>query len=189
MTGIALRLEAVRRESATTGGLHGLEEVQRMIVREQRDLRFFIGELRPSTAGEVGPGRLPARLAELLDRLQRQFGLEVTLEGDPEWVPEALSRDVYHLVREALVNAARHGGAVEARVRLRREVDSLCLTIEDAGRGFSFAGRFTGRELSARGEGPKSLRERVESLGGELVLEARPGATRLDISLPEVAVR
>jgi signal transduction histidine kinase len=185
LTGIALRLEAVRREGGGAGGLAGLEEVQRLIVQEQRDLRFFIGELRPSAAMEEGLGRLPARLADLVDRLQRQWGLEVDLELDAAAVPEALARDVYHLVREALVNAARHGAADHARVRVGAEDGVVLLSIEDRGRGFSFAGRFTGAELAARGEGPKSLRERVDALGGELVLDARPGRTRLEISLPE----
>lgn len=183
LTGIALRLEAVRRESGGDGR-GGLEEVQRLIVQEQRDLRFFIDELRPAPAPEAGLGRLPARLDDLVDRLQRQWGLEVDLEVDAAAVPEALARDVYHLVREALVNAARHGAADRARVRLRGRPGALSLTVEDAGRGFPFAGRFTGAELAARGEGPKSLRERVDALGGELVVDAEPGATRLEITLP-----
>ncbi|HUO87359.1 MAG TPA: histidine kinase, partial [Thermoanaerobaculia bacterium] len=189
LTGIALRLEAVRRESAAAGALQGLEEIQALIVREQRDLRFFIGELRPAVPGESGPGRLEARLGDLVDRLQRQFGLAVDLAVEDGAVPESLARDVYHLVREALVNAARHGGAVAARVHLRQGPGLLALTVEDSGRGFAFTGRFTGGELAARGEGPQSLRERVEALGGELVLDASPGATRLDISLPEDAGR
>jgi signal transduction histidine kinase len=185
LTGIALRLEVVRREGGGGQATAGLEEVQRLIVQEQRDLRFFIGELRPSAAMEEGLGRLPARLADLLDRLQRQWGLEVDLELDAAAVPEPLARDVYHLVREALINAARHGAADHARVRVGAGDGVVLLSIEDRGRGFSFAGRFSGAELAARGEGPRSLRERVDALGGELVLDASPGRTRLEISLPE----
>lgn len=184
LTGIALRLEAVRRESGGGEAMAGLEEVQRLIVQEQRDLRFFIGELRPSAVVEEGLGRLPARLADLVDRLRRQWGLEVDLELDAAAVPEPLARDVYHLVREALINAARHGAADSARVRVGGHAGTIRLSIEDHGRGFPFAGRFSGEELAARGEGPRSLRERVDALGGELVLDARPGATRLDITLP-----
>jgi signal transduction histidine kinase len=185
LTGIALRLEAVRRESGGGQALAGLEEVQRLIVQEQRDLRFFIGELRPSAVAEEGLGRLPARLADLVDRLQRQWGLDVDLELDAPAVPEPLARDVYHLVREALINAARHGAADRAWVRVGGDAGGgVRLSIEDRGRGFSFTGRFSGGELAARGEGPKSLRERVDALGGELVLDARPGATRLEIMLP-----
>jgi signal transduction histidine kinase len=183
LTGIALRLEAVRRVRDAGQATAGLEEVQRLIVQEQRDLRFFIGELRPSATVEEGLGRLPARLADLVDRLQRQWGLEVDLEIAAP-VPEPLARDVYHQVREALVNAARHGAADRARVRVGGDAGAVRLSIEDRGRGFPFAGRFSGAELAARGEGPKSLRERVDALGGALTLDARPGATRLEITLP-----
>ncbi|HEX2163434.1 MAG TPA: sensor histidine kinase, partial [Thermoanaerobaculia bacterium] len=188
LTGIALRLEAVRRDGGGAEAREEIAEVQRLIVQEQRDLRFFIEELRPAPAtAEETAGRLPARLDELVDRLARQWGLDVDLDLDGALVPEPLARDVYHLVREGLVNAARHGGAETARVRLRAEGGALRLTLEDAGRGFPFEGRFTAAELAASGEGPKSLRERVAALGGELVLDARPGATRIEVVLPRAS--
>jgi signal transduction histidine kinase len=183
LTGIALRLEAVRRTGDPGGQAGaGLEEVQRLIVQEQRDLRFFIDELRPVTGGEASP--LAVRLSELVDRLERQWDLAVELEGDGSDVSEAQARDVYHLVREALVNAVRHGGARRVRVVVRGGPEGTALEIADDGHGFPFTGRYGGEELAAMGEGPKSLRERVAALGGRLELETGADGARLDIVLP-----
>jgi len=47
-TGVALRLAAVQRQvsSNPTAAAAALKEAQRLIASEQRDLRFFIQELR-----------------------------------------------------------------------------------------------------------------------------------------------
>ena len=84
------------------------------------------------------------------------------------------------MVREAVSNAARHSGADEIRVRLRKGRD-LELRIEDDGRGFdvdeigSLAGRF----------GMVSMRERVQALGGTFTVVSRlPGGTSIEVTLP-----
>lgn len=190
MTGFALRLEAVRRQLAEdpAQAREALEEVQRLMALEQRDLRFFIQDLRPagreSGAAERG---LTGRLAELAMRLEREWELAVEMvEPDlPGPVPDALAREIYHLVREALVNAARHGDASSASVLLRRGADGgVSVTIEDDGRGFPVHGRFSDGELAALGMGPKSLCERVASLRGSLVLDSSPAGSSVDMVLP-----
>ncbi len=188
LTGISLRLEVVRRraERAGDGAATELAQVQRLILEEQRDLRFFIQELRPP-AGPAAEGRgLPAALDELVERVAGEWGLRVDLrtEGD---APEALGREVVHLVREALVNAVRHGGARGARVHLVAAGDRLRLEIADDGCGFPFVGRFTGEEMARRGEGPRSLRERVAALDGHLELESSPEGACVYIDLPSGA--
>ena len=118
-TGIALRLAAIRRmmDSDPAAAIAALEDTQRMLASEQRDLRFFIQELKPAAAApESAP--LEARLHELAQRMEREWDLRVELQlGDQsDCLPVALGRDIYHIVREALVNAARHGSASLARV-------------------------------------------------------------------------
>ena len=200
LTGIALRLEAVRRaEGSDAGGAEAagerrptaIEEVQRLIVQEQRDLRFYIRELRPDDAGRGGPGLEP-RLGDLAERVRLEWGLEVEVElrgaaageGDVAPVPEPLAREVYLLVREALVNAARHGGARSARVRVHPHAAGVAVEVADDGRGFPFAGRYEAPALAAMEAGPRSLRERVEAAGGRLVVESSPRGAHLAMELP-----
>lgn len=190
LTGIALRLAAARRvlDDDAEAGRERLAEVQRVIAAEQRDLRFFIQELRPQPGEEAARSDgLAGRIAELIERIDREWDLRVDLEADglSEPVPEPLARDVYHIVREALVNAVRHGEASRARVVIavtpEREVS---ISVHDNGRGFPFVGSFSGEALARMGAGPKTLRERVASLRGSLAVDSSAAGARLDIQLP-----
>ena len=189
LTGIGLRLAAIRgqlEEAPAARG--GLEALQRLIALEQRDLRFFIRELKPPPLTAPGEAQsLPFRLADLVQRVEVEWGLKVDLrtEGLEEPMPLPLARDVYHLVREGLVNAVRHGEASEVRVEiLRHGRDQLAITVIDNGRGFPFEGRLTHRELAAGDQGPRNLLERVTSLDGTLTLESSARGARLEIALP-----
>lgn len=186
LTGIALRLEAVRRVEGAEGAetAEQLAEVQRLIVQEQRDLRFFIQELRPEEAGRGVPD-LAHRLVGLAERVGFAWELaaEIEIEGE-DAVPEPLAREVYLLVRESLVNAARHGGAHRARVAIRTADGAVTVEVEDDGHGFPFTGRFEAPALARMQVGPRSLRERVEAAGGRLVVESSPSGAHLAMELP-----
>lgn len=190
MTGVALRLEAARRQLDEEGDAARttVEEVQRLIALEQRDLRFFIQELKPAANGTRGrePELVP-RLVELAQRIEREWDLRVEVDADgfDARVPETLAREVYHLVREALVNAARHGEASSVVVRIQEDPPGgVAITVIDDGRGFPFHGRYAGEALDALNLGPKSLRERVGALQGSLTVESSPAGSSVGIVLP-----
>ncbi|HUF77734.1 MAG TPA: histidine kinase [Thermoanaerobaculia bacterium] len=190
MTGVALRLQAVRRQLAEEPAEVGesIEEIQRLIALEQRDLRFFIQELKPAHDSIAGNGReLTGRLEELAQRIEREWDLRVELDtgGLARPVPERLGREVYHLVREALVNAARHGEAASVQVRVAQSAGSdVAITVTDDGRGFPFQGRYADGALAELNLGPKSLRERVAALRGSLVVESSSTGASVGIVLP-----
>jgi signal transduction histidine kinase len=192
-TGIGLRLAAIRRQMATDhqAAETALEEVQRVLASEQRDVRFLIQELRPSTyADDELP--LGVRLAELAQRMEREWDLRVQLQVDgAALVPASLDREVFHIIREALVNAARHGAASSARVLVTPpgglEATGVSISISDNGRGFGFSGCYSADDLATLGLGPKTLRERVLALKGELSLESGPEGAHLRVVLPRAA--
>ncbi|HWM94580.1 MAG TPA: sensor histidine kinase [Thermoanaerobaculia bacterium] len=187
LTGIGLRLAAVRSllEKDPRAARESLESVQRLLTLEQRDLRFFIQELKPRerTAAEVS---LAFRVTELVHRIELEWGLraELRIGGLEDPIPEPLAREVYNVVREALVNAARHGEASAVSLEIRRDGDQLFITIADNGRGFPFQGRLSHAVLAEGTMGPRNLFERVSSLGGTLQLESGAAGARLEIDLP-----
>lgn len=188
LTGVGLRLAAVRRqlEESPDAARAALESLQRSIAVEQRDLRFTIQDLEPRP-GELRGFDLEARLAELVHRLEQEWKLAVELRSElgDEPLREPTDRHVYFLVREAMMNAIRHGEAKTIRARLHRPADGrLRVDIEDDGHGFPFSGTFDGLELAARGVGPRSLRERVTTLGGRLTLSTGVSGSRLELEVP-----
>lgn len=184
-TAIGLRLGAARRiadEHPAEVAAH-LQDVQRLLADEQRDLRFFIQELqRQDLTGEAPLGE---RLRALCERIERTWGVRVQVSAALGAEPTvAMGREIYSLVREAIVNAARHGAARRVTVGLEERGDRIVVSIEDDGRGFPFAGSFDGASLRARGLGPRSLRERTSALGGAFALRSTATGARVQMDLP-----
>lgn len=189
-TGIALRLEVIRRmlETDRAAAASALEDVQRVLASEQRDLRFFIQELKPP-ARATDSADLNGRLSELAQRMEREWDLHVELRmsGASDRLPPSLSSDVYHIVREALVNAARHGEASQAHVTLDFDQGAIAIAVTDNGCGFPFSGRYSADDLARLNLGPKTLRERVEAIHGSLVIESGPQGAELNVVVPSVS--
>ncbi len=192
LTGAALQLQALVRQldEDPLAARAQLLEVQKLIAADQRDLRFFIEELKPASPQALaGQADLNVRFAELAERLQRLCGLEVelVLDGVDAQISTYLARQLYRLMREALFNVARHAGASTVRVEIARRGQALEVTVTDNGRGFPFKGRYEHEELKSQKLGPVSLKERIAALGGSLAIDSGLGRTRIEMSLPVTA--
>jgi signal transduction histidine kinase len=192
LTGTALQLQALakwmeKEPPAPPADLREiLREIQQLIAADQRDLRFFIEELKPVPRPLAGQEDLASRLAELVDRLKRLWFLDIDihLEGLDGQLSEAFTRQLYRLVRESLFNVARHAGASRVRVEIVWRERALSITVTDDGRGFPFTGRYDHEELRRQKLGPVSLKERIAALGGSIAIDTGPGLTRLEMHLP-----
>lgn len=189
LAGTALQLHNLRRTLAehpheVMGRLHELEH---SILAEQGSLRAFIRELRPrALLPHDATGDLATSLRNLVDRVERQWGLRVDLTVghlDASGA-EALSYHVSHIVHEALVNAARHGGASSVRVEVEERGGEILILAADNGHGFGFHGRYDVVALTRMNVGPVSLKERITALGGTLTVESSASGARLEITFP-----
>ena len=89
---------------------------------------------------------------------------------------------LYFCCLEALQNAAKHSGADHVNVHLDGAGDRLLLTVDDNGTCFDPA-------LVAAGAGLANMRDRVDSVGGDLTLESRPdGGTTLRALVPAAQI-
>lgn len=188
LTAIGLRVAAARRLLAEDmpAAEASLADLQRLLTLEQRDLRFLIRDLEPPVDAAAEPD-FSARLAELVGRVEQEWQIAVELHADEfeDELAEATERDLYFLVREGLINAARHADARRVKIDLRRAVrDRASIVIEDDGRGFPFEGRHDLAELTRLQLGPRSLRERVTSLGGDMTVASSPSGARIEIEVP-----
>jgi PAS domain S-box-containing protein len=124
---------------------------------------------------------LVAAVQSVCHDVSAQHGL--TVEFHHHQVAEALSSEVvlcvYRIVQEALRNIVKHSHAHHASVRLEQQGANLTLNIADSGIGFVPGTR------ERSGLGLVSIRERVNLLGGQMVIRSAPGrGTRLGVRVP-----
>ncbi len=92
-------------------------------------------------------------------------------------IPRPLADDIVAVVREALMNVAKHAQATSTEVAIRLGDTSIDITIVDDGVGIGTA--------VARASGIRNLRRRAERYGGVFTLQPRtPHGTRAEWSVP-----
>jgi signal transduction histidine kinase len=144
-----------------------------------REVRTYLKGLTPEHLRHAGFAHAVRTLATELSA-GRTVGIDVTMDEDavallsPEQTTEALQ-----VVREAISNSLRHGGATTLTVRLHRDDREVCLLVQDNGRGFDAA------HAAGTGHGLGNMQARASRLGATLRLESATGAgTRVVFTLP-----
>jgi two-component system sensor histidine kinase UhpB len=166
LTGLLLRLEAVREQSPPELEAE-LAETKALASQAMTELLSLARQLRPTALDDLG---LAAAIAGQVQQLERSE-IEATFssEGSFSDLDDDVQLVVYRVTQEALSNAARHSEASRVEVDLRRHDSGVELRVSDNGSGFVFA-------ESEGGLGIAGMRERALPVGGELTIESRPGS-------------
>jgi signal transduction histidine kinase len=144
------------------------EKARRLLARAREELALALDELR-----ELARGIHPAILSDhglgaALESLAARAPMPVHITALPkDRLPEAVEAAAYYLVAEALTNVAKHAGAASATVRIISTGDRVRIEVRDDGVG--------GAELGS-GLGLRGLADRVEALGGRLLVVSPRGA-------------
>jgi signal transduction histidine kinase len=122
---------------------------------------------------EIARGIHPAVLADgglrpALKALARRSPVPVDLRIQADGrLPEPVEVSAYYVVAEALTNAAKHARASAVTVQAEADSIVLCVTVRDDGAG--------GADF-AQGTGLAGLKDRVEAIGGRIILHSPRGA-------------
>jgi signal transduction histidine kinase len=166
-----------RRLAATPrNGGAGPEELQSLSAAATRAL----DESRDAIAALTRPPDEPldVTLARAAEEVAGRAAARVTVHAawEVQVSPEARG-SLVRIVREAITNAIRHGGATDVEIRLLA-ADGLLLSIRDNGGGLERRGR-------PGGFGLMSMRQRAERLGGDFSIAPSAGkGTVVEVRLP-----
>nr|WP_246191570.1 sensor histidine kinase [Pseudoxanthomonas gei] len=137
--------------------------------------RDALAQVRRAVSGIRAAG-LAAELASARLLLESD-GVRFSYEIEPVPLSAEQETVLALAVREAVTNIQRHARAGGATVSLHSADQQVSLRIEDDGRGGAIV----------PGNGLGGMRERIESLGGRLRVDAMPGqGTRVEVTLPVV---
>lgn len=136
-------------------------------------------ELRPGVLNELG---LEAAIGWYAREFQKRT--EITCRFHSNLAGTSLddnrSTAAFRILQEILTNVARHAGATEVELWLRREDGSLVLKARDNGKGIS-----RDRISDSRSLGLVGMRERARSFGGSVAIRGRSGeGTAVTVRIP-----
>ncbi len=148
-------------------------------ARQEAELRALI--LR--APGAAPYGRTSLREA-LEDAARSVEGVHVTVTAlGPLWLDASAAEEIAGAAKQALENVARHAKADRATVFAEQDDSHVVVSVRDDGVGFDY----DEKDLRARGKVGilKSMKGRIEDLGGRMRIESAPGGgTEVEFRVP-----
>jgi signal transduction histidine kinase len=179
-TGVIVQLEAAGEAMAqslpakVTGHLERASALARESLREARR---SVRALRPRALAE---NSLSAVLEALFAKMTSDTRLtaKLVVDGESRQLPQDWEDNLLRISQEVLTNALRHSQATQFHGRLSFNPQRISLHVRDNGVGFD-------TEQKHEGFGLQGIRERVQSMGGQLaILSQRGKGTSMAILLP-----
>jgi signal transduction histidine kinase len=158
-----------------------LEEAKALAVRTIEEVHRMILDLRPSVLDDLG---LQSAIRWYAERHLTGRGVSVRCEFDApdRRFPAAFETALFRVCQEAMSNIARHAHAESVLIQLSEDGGEIRIEIEDDGRGFE---PDNVSHAERRHFGLMGIEERVEILGGKVVIDSAPGqGTRIRLAVP-----
>ena len=171
-------LARVRQRGADLGGEAG--ELAELAGEQEIALRSLI-----ATTPEISDSGATDLAAQL--QVLRTARVHVSVPGNPVRLAESRTSDLFAVAREALANVDEHAPGAQAWVLLEELPDEIVLSVRDDGPGIP-EGRLSAAAAEGRLGVAKSIRGRVEGMGGKINLDTAPGAgTEWELRVPRDA--
>jgi PAS domain S-box-containing protein len=180
LTGVIVQLEAAEDAQAQNLAKDAAAHIERAgeLARESlQEARRSVYALRPLVlAGK----NLCAAMEELIRKMVTGTSLrtEFTAQGEPPPLPQEWEENLLRVGQEVLTNTLRHARANRFKAHLVFDPQAIRLELRDDGCGFDPASRHDGFGLLG-------IKERVETMGGELTVQSAPeNGTDIFVVLP-----
>lgn len=164
---------------AEAGVKEKLAELLGLLDGTVQSVRRISSELRPSLLDDLG---LAAAMEWHLKEFEKRSGMKTRFAARPAELelPNEIKTALFRIFQESLTNVARHSGATEVKVLLRRANGELMLCVEDNGRGFDKEALDKIKTLGVLG-----MKERTLMLQGHYEIDSAPGkGTMVTVSVP-----
>ncbi|WP_414170049.1 GAF domain-containing sensor histidine kinase [Streptoverticillium reticulum] len=146
-------------------------DIDMVLAEVQDDAYRVIDELREVAHGIHPPVLTDQGLVAAVTSRARRMPIPVTVHVEDSLDRVRFALDVeesaFYLVSEALTNVLKHADATHATIRITRAGGWLVVEVTDDGVGFSGD--------PAAGSGLTGMRDRIEAVGGDLLITSRTG--------------
>lgn len=175
ITSIIVGLTLLEEDAISEEMKRKLAELKEVSQTTLDEIHYISWSLRPSVLDDLG--LLPAIKKYVIEYMKKySTDVDIQLIGfNQVRLSSIYEVTIYRVIQEALTNAARHSKAENISIILKHLNHSVSIIIEDDGVGFD-ANKIIERKLTKDHLGLKGMQERIQSIGGKLVIESIPGA-------------
>jgi PAS domain S-box-containing protein len=180
LTGVIVQLEAAQDAQAqnlTKDAAAHIERASELARESLQEARRSVHALRPLLlAGK----NLCVAIEALIRKTVAGTNLcaEFTIQGEPQPLPQEWEENLLRVAQEVLTNTLRHARASHFEVHFAFDQQAIRLELRDDGSGFDPAKQHDGFGLLG-------IKERVESMGGGLMVHSVPEkGTTTSVVLP-----
>ena len=180
---LALSLDTALATLPPNASRDRLLEARALAIRSLDGIHRLSFDLRPSVLDDLGLFRAIEWYAE---RDLKRRGIAVRCESDEQdgRLPPEIETALFRAVQEAITNIVKHAQAETVLIQCAITPKAVTIEIEDDGQGFDPAG-ISDTAASGRGLGLAGIRERMEILGGDALIDSAPGrGTRVVLTVP-----
>lgn len=155
------------KQNCQSDQLEPINEINSFTEQTIEDVHSIIFQISPPVLYELGFDRA---VQWLVEEYQEQYQIPVDYEAYSvlEPMPEDRKILLFQIIRELLVNIAKHAQATKVRLQIDRENGSVHINIHDNGKGF----QTRKVEEKFKGYGLFSIRQRLQYIAGRLEIES-----------------
>lgn len=159
------------------------EEARRKITVAREQMKHGLGNIRQvvktlkTTDGVVADYGLKNGIQKIISDTANQTGIHFIFQYRA--ATRLLSLQEYvviNFIKESITNALRHGKATTIEISVLEQQDTIHIKVKDNGRGC---------DSVIYGFGLKTMQDRIEAIGGQLIVQSEPmNGFALDVRLP-----
>lgn len=177
---ILLETRKVKRDSESEEGLLiKLAQIESQLVMTLEEIKTMALDLRPAALDDLG---LASAISSLINRLEETTGIEINafthLKHDR--FSEIIEITLFRVLQEALMNAIKYAKVESIEVLLVEQEGQLILDVIDQGVGFETDSPL----IQGTGMGLLHMEERVQGIGGRLMIESTEEGTVVKVRVP-----
>jgi two-component system sensor histidine kinase UhpB len=170
LTALGLNLH-ILGQNVTPKQRQRIDDSLELIVSMTGQVRDIMADLRPPVLDDYG---LRAALRWYSSVFTKRTGVKVIVHAKIPRLSPNLDITLFRITQEALNNVIKHTQATEVEIHGSMEGTTLSLAIHDNGCGIQNINEQE-QPSEFHSWGLLSMRERIESFGGKLIIAARPG--------------
>lgn len=181
---IKMSLPALKRADATEAENQNFLHLMGIIEECLTEIRTVSHLLYPPLLDEVG---FSSAARWYVDGFSERSGIqtEINIPHEPGRLPVEMELALFRILQESLTNVHRHSRSKSAEVLVIFDAAEIMLQVRDFGQGMppELLERFR-TERAGCGVGLRSIRERINELGGRLEIESDKNGTLIRVTAP-----